>query len=104
MIARALGRALGVEERMASPSFTIVAEYLVRSAPATRLVHVDLYRMQSDDEIELLGLEDLFTADTIAVVEWAERATWALPEAAIRITLSITGPSTRSVRIERPGN
>lgn len=89
---------------MASPSFTIVAEYPLNGVAASRLVHVDLYRMYSDEQVELLGLEDLFTADTIAVVEWAERAPWALPDSAVRITLSITGPTTRSVRIEHPGN
>jgi tRNA threonylcarbamoyladenosine biosynthesis protein TsaE len=89
---------------MVSPSFTIVAEYPLAGNAATRLVHIDLYRTRSDDEVALLGLEDVFTEDTVAIVEWADRASWVLPSRSIRVSLTVTGPTSRSIRIERPGN
>lgn len=67
---RGLAKGLGADPRsVSSPSYTLVNIY----EGDTRLVHVDLYRLGEESEIVELGLEDLFSVDTVVAVEWGER-------------------------------
>ena len=87
---RGVARGLGIDEPVTSPSFTIVSEY---SAPIP-LVHVDLYRTGSDEELELLGLDDILDRAAIIAIEWAEKAESFLADGAptiVRVALRIDG-------------
>jgi tRNA threonylcarbamoyladenosine biosynthesis protein TsaE len=68
---RGLARGLDVDDPdgVSSPSYTIVNEY---PGPLT-LIHVDLYRLMDNEDIEDLALEDLLGANIVMVVEWGER-------------------------------
>ena len=66
-IANGLG--LRTEEYIRSPTFTIVNEYVGRYP----IYHIDLYRMETPQEIEQLGLEEFFFAAGVVIVEWAEK-------------------------------
>ncbi|GAK31447.1 ATP-binding protein [Weissella oryzae SG25] len=76
-------RELGIKRPLKSPTFTLVREY---TTSAFRLYHLDVYRLgeSSDDE---LGLEDYFTPDSVAFVEWSQYISSILPQDALRITL-----------------
>lgn len=60
---------LGSEEYARSPTFVLICEYYARLT----LHHMDLYRLDSVDEIIDLGLDDYFLGDGVCVVEWAEK-------------------------------
>ena len=60
---------LGGEEYARSPTFVLICEYYARLT----LYHMDLYRLDSVDEIIDLGLDDYFLGDGVCVVEWAEK-------------------------------
>ena len=77
---------LGVARRVTSPTFTIVHEYQGRH----RIVHVDVYRLESIQEVLDLGFEDLLDTDAIVVVEWGQAVAALLP------------PGHLEVRIRRP--
>lgn len=66
-ISQGLGLARG--EYVRSPTFTIINEYQ-GSCP---IYHVDLYRLESFEEIEALGLEEVLFGDGVSVVEWSEK-------------------------------
>ena len=70
---RGLGRGLGIpeEERIGSPSFTLVNSY---QGTACRLHHVDLYRLDTLEEFQGIGLFDLMEEDAIVCIEWGEKA------------------------------
>ncbi|HYZ92732.1 MAG TPA: tRNA (adenosine(37)-N6)-threonylcarbamoyltransferase complex ATPase subunit type 1 TsaE [Actinomycetota bacterium] len=68
---RGLADGLGISTRARSPTFTIVHEHLGGRYP---LIHVDLYRCSSAQEVGELGLEELITPPAIAAVEWGEKA------------------------------
>jgi len=61
---------LGIEEVVRSPSFTILKRYTSGRVP---LVHADLYRTQSDPDIEELGIYDILSMEGILAVEWPGR-------------------------------
>ncbi|HET8632246.1 MAG TPA: tRNA (adenosine(37)-N6)-threonylcarbamoyltransferase complex ATPase subunit type 1 TsaE [Thermomicrobiales bacterium] len=81
VLTRGLAHGLGVAGGVTSPSFTLINEYDGRDAagrPVT-LYHVDLYRLDGDDAVASLGLDDYLGApDAICVIEWPEH----LPDAA----------------------
>lgn len=86
--ARALLRALGVGERVKSPTYTLLERYKVDGRDA---FHLDLYRIANPGELEWLGLDELDSPDTIVLVEWPERGAGALPAADLDITLEHAG-------------
>lgn len=68
---RGLARGLGINERVTSPTFTIVNEYEGGIRP---LFHFDLYRLNDADELFDIGWEDYLCRNGICAVEWSERA------------------------------
>ena len=67
---RGVVEAFGSEARVKSPTFTIMNEYPVGGEIVKRIVHLDLYRFTSPDEIAALQLEDYIRPDTVVFVEW----------------------------------
>lgn len=79
--------ALGEEQAVPSPTFTLIQEYdTVRG----RIVHSDLYRLNDVSEIEELGLAEAFQ-DSAVLVEWPERLEGAVPEDRLEVHLSMAG-------------
>jgi tRNA threonylcarbamoyladenosine biosynthesis protein TsaE len=89
--ARALIRALGWGGEVPSPTFTLVQGY---DPPDVRVPvwHVDLYRLDSPDDADALGL---FETDAALVIEWPERLGDRLPPDALRLTISGSGDAPR---------
>ena len=76
--ARALLAALGVGERIKSPTYSLIESYRVGELDAH---HLDLYRIADPGELEWLGLADLWSEPALVLVEWPERAGRLLPNA-----------------------
>ena len=90
---RGFARGLGITARVHSPTFALLNEY---GGGRLRLFHLDLYRLNSADEVAGAGLEEyLINPDGVAVVEWIER--W-LPE--VQRPESKAQGRVRLVRIE----
>ena len=66
---RGLARGLGITDRVTSPTYTIVNEYLSGKLP---LFHFDMYRLHSSDELFDIGWEDYLERGGICAVEWSE--------------------------------
>ena len=94
--ARALLRALGVGERVKSPTYSLIESYLVGDLAAH---HLDLYRIADPGELEWLGLADLATGKHLILIEWPERAGNAVPAPDLILHLAHAG-SRRALRLE----
>ena len=69
-LVKGIARGLGVVDRVHSPTFTLVNEY---GGGRLRLFHLDLYRLETPEQIHGAGLEEFLRPDGLAVIEWAER-------------------------------
>ncbi|HEY0197549.1 MAG TPA: tRNA (adenosine(37)-N6)-threonylcarbamoyltransferase complex ATPase subunit type 1 TsaE [Rhodanobacter sp.] len=85
---RALLLAMGVGERIKSPTYSLIEGYVAQGRSAW---HLDLYRIADPGELEWLGLDALADAAALVLVEWPERGVGALPAADIELHLSYAG-------------
>jgi len=69
-LVKGVARGLGIAARVHSPTFTLVNEY---GGGRLRLFHLDLYRLETREQILSAGLEEFLSPDGVAVIEWAER-------------------------------
>ena len=83
--ARALLQALGVGERVKSPTYSLIESYPLAGNSAH---HLDLYRLSDPEEVEWLGLPDLADPDALILIEWPERGGGRIPPADVCIHLT----------------
>ena len=93
-----MAEALGVEDRVTSPTFTIVNEYEGGRLP---LFHFDMYRLGSADELFHIGWEDYLARNGVCAVEWSENVAGAIEGDAIRVSITRgEGDNDRIIDIE----
>jgi len=88
---QALARAIGVEDVVNSPTFTIIKEYDGTELP---LYHMDVYRL-SIEEADELGLDEYFYGQGLTVVEWSSLITELLPPEHLHIYIEYAGETER---------
>jgi tRNA threonylcarbamoyladenosine biosynthesis protein TsaE len=95
---KGLAEGLGLDPRVVgSPTFVIACEYPLPDG--RRLAHVDLYRVETEDELYAAGFLDLLVPGVVLAVEWGDRLPAALPRD--RLELRITRPSPDADRARR---
>jgi tRNA threonylcarbamoyladenosine biosynthesis protein TsaE len=76
-LARAICRGYGVSEEITSPTYALVHEY---RSPRSPVYHIDLYRLESPDQLTNLGWDEIVSSRALVLVEWPERAGERRPE------------------------
>lgn len=92
---RGLCRGLDVDEDVLSPTFILFEEYAGRLP----LIHLDLYRLEHESDIEELGVFDRLGDGSVVVVEWGERSEYIFGVADVVLTIEITGETARRISI-----
>lgn len=90
MFTKGIANALGIEETITSPTFTIIKEYESGEYP---LYHLDVYRL--DGVTEGVGIEEYFTKGGVVVIEWANTIKNILPEERLEIKFKIVDENKR---------
>lgn len=97
-IATALGAA--DPDEVTSPTFTLIHEYAGSlDGKPVKLLHLDLYRLDSERQLDTLGLEELRTPDAIILVEWGEKFKSIRKHADGEISITSTGGDTRKITV-----
>lgn len=98
VIAKGIGRGLGVTDDVISPTFNYILEYRGR----LQLFHADLYRIESAAAFRALGLDEYFDRGGVFLIEWAERVRELLPPDTLWIELEFgDGAQTRRITMRR---
>lgn len=95
VLVRGLACALGVNEKVGSPSFTIVCEYEGRLP----LFHMDLFRVSNIEEVLKIGYEDYLYGAGVCAIEWAEKMENLLPQRRTDIRLFHEGGNQRRIEV-----
>ena len=90
--------ALGVKEKVKSPTFTIIEPYELNNE---NIYHVDLYRIIDPSELEIIGLREyLNESNAIIFIEWPEKSYGYLKKFDLKISLKHLSENERKCRIE----
>lgn len=108
-LTKGIAGALGVDEAdVNSPSFVLINEYETsrKGKPGQGRIpiyHVDLYRIETPDELATVGLDDVIAGHGIAVIEWAERAADWFPHDHLAIEIAYQGETERRIVVRPQG-
>ena len=92
-LARAICRGYGVSEDVTSPTFALVHRY---AAPRSPVYHLDLYRLESTEELTNIGWDETLSEDALILIEWPERAMDRIPRIHVPMSLQhLPGDPTR---------
>src|SRR5256885_10102777 len=83
-------------DNVTSPTFTLVHEY---RGPEVILYHIDLYRVDTQRELETLGLDDLRDDKSVLLIEWGEKFPRFEQERDVEITLTRVSENERQIRV-----
>jgi tRNA threonylcarbamoyladenosine biosynthesis protein TsaE len=88
---------LKIDGIMGSPTFPIINEY---SGAGGTIYHMDLYRLQGEEEAIRAGVEDCLYSGNTCLVEWPERAAAIFPADTVNVYLEAVDEQTRCLRVE----
>lgn len=87
-------------DEVTSPTFTLLHEYDGRrDGQPVKLFHIDVYRLDSERQLETLGLEDLLTPDALVLVEWGDKFKSIRKRASGEIAIALGGGDTRKITV-----
>jgi len=89
------GRGAARAEDVSSPTFTLIHEY----GDPVSVYHIDLYRLDTLEEARRLGLEDIYDAPGLVLIEWGERFPELLPRQRVEIRIRSAGEDRRAIEV-----
>ena len=99
-LVKGIAAALGLDETITSPTYTIINEYRLKSRPeGCPLFHIDAYRLNGDEDFASTGAGECFSSGGITIIEWSERIPGSIPSDAVSIEIEISGPQSRIFRL-----
>ena len=93
---KALVKAVGCEDKVSSPTYSLVNEYL---AGDKSIYHFDFYRINDIEEVYDIGFEDYLSQDAYILIEWPELIEPLWPENFTRIDLSLAENQKRQIEV-----
>ena len=94
-LAKGIVKGLGAAQpdEVSSPTFTLIHEY------SPSVYHIDLYRLDREDQVATLGLDEIFDRNAVVLIEWGERFPRLMPVERTEISLRTTGEDSREIEV-----
>ena len=94
-LAKGIVKGLGAADpdEVSSPTFTLIHEY------GPSVYHIDLYRLDTADQVATLGLDEIFDRRAVVLIEWGERFPALMPAERVEIRLRTTGENWREIEV-----
>lgn len=100
---KGLAKGLGIEETIVSPTFTLMSVYPIQAKKNAlqTLVHIDTYRLDNEQQLVDIGVEDYLGApDTVCVIEWPEKLSSLLKNKKTKsVSLETLSPQDRQITV-----
>lgn len=97
-LTKELALSLGINENVISPTFVLMKIYQTNSIVFKKLIHIDAYRLEKEDELFGLGWEEILNnKENLIIVEWPEKVKICLPKETIWIKLGHVDEETRTI-------
>jgi tRNA threonylcarbamoyladenosine biosynthesis protein TsaE len=101
-LVKGIAQALDAAEpdEVTSPTFTLLHEYDgTRDGKPVKLFHLDVYRLESERQLETIGMEELLTPDALVLVEWGEKFKSIRKRATGEIVITSEGGDARKITV-----
>lgn len=118
-----VAEALGIVQPVTSPTFNILQTYPISSegkplaslasvnqqqgaskvAPPTAINHFDLYRLESEDELEDIGFWETLESSGASFIEWGDKFPESMPEDYLEVTVTANEDGTRTIQAQPRG-
>ena len=95
-LVKGIASGLGVAQEVTSPTFTLIHEYPGGKFP---LYHIDLYRLDSPDEVLKIGLDEYLDSRGVTVIEWADKFAGLIPAEARWVRLRALEGDMREIEV-----
>lgn len=97
-----IAKGLKIKDRILSPTFVLVRNHEVVSEKFNSLNHIDLYRIEGQEDLEKLGIAEFISSeDSVTIIEWAEKLKNFNPKKGYRISFIYKGENKREIMIEK---
>ena len=97
-----VARGLGIKDRILSPTFVLVRNHEVNSDKFNNLNHIDLYRIEGQENLDKLGISEFISSqNSITIIEWAEKLKNFNPKKGYRINFVYQDENKREIKIEK---
>lgn len=94
-------KGLGVKQNVISPTFIVMRQYPIPQKKDGRFFHIDLYRLDQINQLQELGLSEIFAnPNNIILIEWAEKLGKLSPSKITKIYFNISSENTRQIEIK----
>ena len=93
----AFGKAMGVRDVISSPTFSIINQYSLENGQV--IYHIDLFRIENEEEALQAGVEDCLISGEYCFVEWPGKVPGIIPDNAVTIHITTIGANTRKLEI-----
>jgi tRNA threonylcarbamoyladenosine biosynthesis protein TsaE len=90
-----MSKRLGVEQKVSSPTFSIINEYKTKVGES--IYHIDLYRLKDEEEAIRAGVEECLYSGNMCFVEWPERALAMFPADTVYLNFEVLAEQKRKI-------
>ncbi len=85
---------------VSSPTYAIVNEIYPENSDTPAIFHFDMYRVESEDDLDSIDFDNYFLRGALIVCEWSENIEFALPEHYLRVEIEKTGECSRLISVK----